>query len=59
VGAPATPTIQKAKGVVSEMACNAAWILLTAIVVVIVIPGLILAIIEGCFGRGRPGKEKR
>ena len=59
MGAPAAATIENEEGVVSEMTYNATLILLTAITVVIVIPGLILAIIEGCFGRGQPGKEKR
>jgi len=36
----------------------AAGILLTALVVVIVVPGLIVAIIQGCFGKRRPRKEK-
>jgi len=36
----------------------AAGILLTALVVVIVVPGLILAFIQGCFGKKRPRKEK-
>ena len=36
----------------------AAGILLTALVVVIVVPGLIGAIIGGCFGKKRPRKEK-
>ena len=35
----------------------AAGILLTALVVVIVVPGLIAATIQGCFGKRRPRKE--
>ena len=34
----------------------AAGIMLTALVAVIVVPGLILAIIEGCFGKRRSKK---
>jgi len=36
----------------------AAGILLTVLVAVIVVPGLILAIIQGCFGKRRSRKEK-
>lgn len=36
----------------------AAGILLTALVLVIVVPGLIGAIIQGCFGKRRPREEK-
>ena len=32
-------------------------ILLTALVAVVIIPGLILATIQGCFGKKRPRKE--
>jgi len=37
----------------------AAGILLTALVVVIVVPGLILAFIQGCFGKRRPREVKK
>ncbi len=37
----------------------AAGIFLTALVVVVVIPALIIAITQGCFGKRRPGKEEK
>ena len=36
----------------------AAGILLTALVAVIVVPGLIVAIIQGCFSKRRPREVK-